>query len=356
MGRLTIGLCLFLTRHAVGGWVFALILAFAFSAQAQDGMNRQPNGIVENAPEFSPPVGQFDCVVRPTDGTIAGGQVVPVDHLARQSAAEATLFSPQMAEVARTDCWHWQVTPDGLIYRSYLAGVKEPRLAARWVHKADQGWIWDVTLGGRVGLVRYGTANPSKPEGWQLDVEGAAMGRLDLEADSNALQATDYRVGVPLTYGRGAHQTKLAFYHISSHLGDELMLQQPAVPRINYVRDAIVWGHSYCFADDVRVYGEIAWAFNVDGGAKPWEFQFGTEYSPTKPTGARPVPFYAINANLREEVDFGGNVTFQVGLQWLGITGRRMRVGMQYFTGKSDQYEFFDRFEDKIGVAVWYDF
>ncbi|MEE8450564.1 MAG: DUF1207 domain-containing protein [Thermoguttaceae bacterium] len=284
-----------------------------------------------------------------------------VDHLLRPAGGEMKFVSDQMASLGNAhrggaDCRQWQIAPAGLIYRSYLAGPKESRLAAQWVHKADQGWIWDMTLGGRLGLVRYGTTNPDKPEGWQLDVEAAAMGRLGLEEPSNALQATDYRVGVPWTYGRGNHQVKLAFYHISSHLGDELMLQRPGVPRINYVRDAFVWGHSYYPAKDFRIYGEVGVAFNVDGGAKPWEFQFGTEYSPEGPTGARPRLFWAINAHLRQDVDYGGNITFQVGLQWRGTSGNRMRFGMQYFTGKSDQYEFFDQFEDKIGFAFWYDY
>ena len=168
--------------------------------------------------------------------------------------------------------------------------------------------------------------------------------------------AVDFRMGVPLTYGWGAHQAKLGYYHLSSHLGDELMLDKPFVPRINYVRDAAVWGHSYFWTEDIRLYGEAAYAFNVDGGAEPWEFQFGVEYSPARPTGPRPVPFVAVNGHLREEIEFGGNLTVQAGYQWRGTTGHRFRVGMHYVTGKSDQYEFFNQFEDKVGLGVWFDY
>jgi hypothetical protein len=31
-------------------------------------------------------------------------------------------------------------------------------------------------------------------------------------------------------------------------------------------------------------------------------------------------------------------------------------LGIEYFNGKSDQFEFFDRYENKIGLALWYDF
>ena len=32
------------------------------------------------------------------------------------------------------------------------------------------------------------------------------------------------------------------------------------------------------------------------------------------------------------------------------------RAGVQYFSGKSDQYQFFKQYEEKIGLGLWYDF
>jgi len=39
--------------------------------------------------------------------------------------------------------------------------------------------------------------------------------------------ATDFRFGVPLTYGEGPWRTKFGFYHLSSHVGDEYLLKNP---------------------------------------------------------------------------------------------------------------------------------
>ena len=207
-----------------------------------------------------------------------------------------------------------------------------------------------------MGILRYGSSDPYRPQGWQVDIEGASQPRLDL-LESLDLQAADFRFGVPLTYGRGPYEMKLAYYHISSHLGDEIMLKHPdEVTRINYSRDAIVWGHSYYLVEMLRLYGEVAWAFHIDGGDQPWEFQFGMEYSPDGPTRDGAVPFVAINAHLREAVDFGGNVTVQTGWLWRGPSGRMFRLGMQYLYGKSDQYEFFRRNEDKLGLGIWIDY
>lgn len=256
---------------------------------------------------------------------------------------------------SREEAWCHQILPDGLIYRSYLAGIKEPRFAGQWVHDVNLGWVWDITLGGRVGILRYGTTSVDHPEGWQLDIEGAGMPRLDLEHERDVM-ASDFRFGIPLTYGRGSYQMKVAYYHLSSHLGDEYMVRHNTLLRRNYSRDVMVWGHSFFLTEDVRLYGEAGWAFAYDGGSEPWELQFGVDYSPVKPTGHRGTPFVAINGHLRQEFDFGGNIVVQTGWQWRGYSGHLFRIGMHYFQGMSDQWEFFDQFEDKLGFGIWYDF
>jgi hypothetical protein len=252
--------------------------------------------------------------------------------------------------------WHWQWLPDGLIYRSYIAGPKESRFGSVWFHEKDQGLLWDIALGGRVGLLRYGTSSTGWPEGWQLDIEGAAFPRLDPE-DGRDLVSSDFRFGIPLTYGEGPYQTKFAYYHLSSHLGDEFMLRYPNVPRINYTRDAFVYGNSYYWTRDLRIYGEVEYAFGVDGGAEPWAVQFGFDLTPPCPMGIRGAPFAAVNAYLREEVDFGGTFTAQTGWQWRGgRTGKLLRIGLHFLTGKSPQFEFFNQSETQFGGGIWYDY
>ena len=172
-------------------------------------------------------------------------------------------------------------------------------------------------MGGRFGLLRYGSEDSEHPEGFQLDLEGAAFPRLDLEHQED-VTSVDYRFGVPFTYGWDRYQVKFAYVHICSHLGDEFMLKNPGVERINYVRNGLSWGNSYYCTRNLRVYADAMWAFDCDGGAMPWEFQFGIEYSPARPAGLHPKPFFAINGDLRQEVDFGGNICVETGWQWRG--------------------------------------
>lgn len=259
--------------------------------------------------------------------------------------------------VSPSDVWEWQQLPQGLIYRSYWAGVKEPRFGIQLMHETDGHSFWDPTVGTRLGLLRYGTAGGLHPEGWEWDVEGAAEPRLTLDQDRD-LETVDFRAGTLATYGISNWQFKFGYYHLSSHLGDEFAIKHPGSldERINYVRDSLILGASFYPNPILRVYGESAWAFNPDGGAKPWEFQFGTEFSEPGPTGRNGTAFLALNGHLRQEFDFSGDFTAQIGRLWRTANGQTFRLGLHYLNGKSSQYQSFSKFEQQIGVGAWYDF
>ncbi len=257
-------------------------------------------------------------------------------------------------------CWGWEVLPDGLIYRSYMAGPRESRLALHAIQNSYPGQrseiAWDATLGGRRAILRYGNGDASNPIGWQVDIEGSTVVRLNID-ENRDVDASDFRFGVPISYTAGDGVSyKFGYYHVSSHLGDELIARTGVNTRINYVRDAIIAGTSYQATPNLRVYGEVAWAFFTAGGAEPWEFQLGAEWVRPGPTGFAGTPFLATNAHLREETDFGGDWTLQTGWLWRGDTGSTMRLGLHYMNGKSTQYQFFSRNEEQIGFGLWYDF
>lgn len=257
--------------------------------------------------------------------------------------------------------FEWQMFPEGLLWPAYLAGVKESRFRGVW-HKEDSlGWIWDITLGGRAGILRYGNRNAVLPTGIQLDIEGAAMTRLALDKDRD-VEATDYRFGLPLSFGNETWQFKLAYYHVSCHLGDEYMLrhleEDGVLPRrINYYRDSLVFGIAFKPHRDIRLYGEIEYAVYSGEMTERLQMQFGAEYAPLYPANRRRgVPFFAVNALLMEELDFGGSVCVQAGWMWRGRRNQAFRLGLEYFYGADDQYEFFDETNSKLGFGLWYDF
>lgn len=248
-----------------------------------------------------------------------------------------------------------QLFPSGLMYRSYVAGEREPRISGLWLVEKERGLVLETALGGRAGLLRYGTAGPFQPQGFQLDLEGAGLARVDPEEKSD-LEGTDYRFGCVGTWQYSPWAFKAGYYHLSSHMGDEFLLRTGTTTRRNYVRDALIFGARYDYTDDINLYGEIAYAANHNGGAEPLELQFGAEYNPKYPTGFHGSPVVAVNGHLREEFDFGGSVNVVWGWQWKGETGSAFRVGMQYYNGPSIQWSFFDQHEEFVGGGIWFDF
>lgn len=334
--------------------ITALVLSLAVTA----GSNRPvgaagtlaPQGAVTRIAELaeSAPAAESSDLLAPTPRT-----ALPMFGL--QSAPDSDIGVPLYEQDLEQGDYGFYVLPEGLIYRSYLAGPKEPRMSAGIVSIPDDSTMWDATVGGRLGIFRIGNSDPIRPRGFQMDVEAAAMLRLDIPENVDVLGA-DYRVGFPLTWGDEFSQGKFSYYHMSSHLGDEFWEKNPEFPLYRQARDALVLGHSLYLTDSLRIYGEVGWAFYCVA-SEPWEVQFGLDYAPRVATGFRGAPFFAANGYLREEFDFGGGMNLQVGWAWRSdMTAHLLRLGFQYYNGPSTQYAFLPLHESQYGLVLWYDF
>jgi hypothetical protein len=346
-------------RHACGMVVVALMLAYPAAGQDASPFGQPPR--FSTASLLQDPMGspqyQRDELPLTTVEEMppVGGQLAQPNGQQQYFDMDQYLDSYPHIEAGPGEDWSWHLLPDGLIYKSYLAGVKESRLSAHIVHERDHYALWDATLGGRVGIFRYGNSSLICPEGFQVDVEGSAQVRLDIRNDVD-VQGVDFRGGVPLTYGIGQHRFKLAYYHLSSHIGDEFFIDNPTFPRLNFARDTFVFGYSYYWTEKLRLYGEAGWAFYTDV-SEPWEFQAGVDWAPVRPTGWGGEPFFAINGHLREELNFGGNLTVQTGWAWVGDENSHLlRVGFLYYNGGSPQFSFYQEHEEQFGLGLWYDY
>jgi len=250
-----------------------------------------------------------------------------------------------------------ELLPGDVIWHSYWAGAKEPRTSGTLFQEShDDLTLFDVTLGGRSSIFRQAVRNDQGLwQGWELQVEGAAILRLNLDQNWD-LESADFRFGVPFILARNQWHWKFAYYHLSSHVGDEFLVRNPGFTRVNFSRDVLVFGASYFPLPAWRWYAEAGWAFYDDAGSDPWEVQFGLDYAQPGPTGKSGTPFVALNGHLREEVNYGGNLALQAGWLWRGQSGRVLRAGLHYYNGKSSQFQFFDQFEQQIGFGLWQEY
>ncbi len=284
---------------------------------------------------------------------------VQFDEICAETHLESTCEAAQRishSESSQSDTDDWHILPDGLLWHSYLADPHEPRISTVIFHTEDDGVFWDATLGGRVGLLRYGTAGAKQPRGWQWDLEGAVITRLDI-LHAEDVESADFRFGTEITYAEGPWAMKFGYFHISSHVGDEYLIRNPGFTRVNYVTESWVLAGSYKPVVSVRLYGEFANAFRASGGAERYQFQTGAEYAPQSNSSNLVTPFAAIHFNFREAVDYDASATAQVGWMFQGLdSDRRLRFGLQVGDGPTSQYAFFQRRERYAGIGVWFDY
>lgn len=284
-------------------------------------------------------------------GRTALGQTVTVMGDAPDEVAAFDAFSE--VSVASTPK-RLQILPDGLIYHPYLAGPKESRTGTQFSYEQDAGWSWYSTVGGQLGLLRYGTEDPFKPVGIEFDVEASAQFK-SIDSGPLDILASDLRWGFPLSIGWGKQETKLAFYFLRTHPNSSVFDLLTNPPDRFFERRAIVLGHAIHPIDQLRIYGEVGYAYESKLNGQ-WEFQFGAELAPVHATNILGAPFAAANVYLLEVDDYAGTVTLQAGWAWRSKNARLLRIGAFYANGLSSSFVLADRNERTIGFGIWHDF
>lgn len=305
---------------------------------------------------------EFDPTMPYAEQSVQGSADYPqLDELMPQIETDLPMTPQQVFSNAPpqcNSCFGWQMLPQGLMYKSYIAGEKEPRMQFIQLRdtKTNQR-VWDAVLGGRVGLLRYGSFGSVKPQGFQLDVEGAVFARVLPDQPSAMLEGSDYRAGLLGTNRFGGTAVKYGYYHVSSHIGDEFLLANPTFNRVNYVRDSLIVGVTQDLKYSTQIYGEFAYALGTEGGAKPLEFQCGAQYLPVAKSSLRGAPYVAANYHTREDFGFQTGFSTVAGWGWQGLqTRHRLRIGLQYYNGPSLQYQFLNRVENLYGGGIWFDY
>jgi Protein of unknown function (DUF1207) len=125
--------------------------------------------------------------------------------------------------------------PGGDVFRPLFADPKQPQTfatlhAVKARDSKTSATVGSVGLGENFGFYsrRQGC------NGWQVGLLAGVFTQYDMNAPSSDLINTDYVVGFPLSWRSGLFSTRVRLYHQSTHLGDEFVLHNPGVARVNY--------------------------------------------------------------------------------------------------------------------------
>ena len=304
---------------------------------------------------------------------------------AQQQAAES---SP-----ARLDCRYWRadeipiaqapgalesvLVPDNDVFRPILADQREPRFYAdyRRVHfrfsnaqqlAEGQGPTISaamVAFGGVFGI--WGMRQRQACDGLQVSLFGVVFSQFNLSSTSFDLLNSDYLVGPMLTFRRGAWSARFRFYHQSSHLGDEFLLNYGLANRVQRenlsieVLDLLVslegdwWrvfagGGLILFSDatsDLKsTPGLLFWGGELR--SSPWHWQSST---------LRPV--FGASMSQAQATDWSLSGSLEAGLEWASSNAaHRIRLLLVAQRGALPFSQFFSEKTENFGAQLQFEF
>lgn len=168
-------------------------------------------------------------------------------------------------------------------------------------------------------------------------------------AGPTELVNTDFYVGIPITYAKNQWSFRFRGYHISSHLGDEYMVNHPNVVRVNPSIEAIDLYTSYQASEGIRVYvgpGVIVHSDETYPEKPPLYIQYGTEarfwgckFYKQKLFG---TCFFAMHIRNMQWLHWNFDGTYRLGYEFskLAGVGRKFRFYTGFHQGYSLEGQF----------------
>jgi hypothetical protein len=191
----------------------------------------------------------------------------------------------------------------------------------------------------------------------QIGIQGAVFAVFnyknipDRNNESCELVNADYFLGIPLTFSHDRLSFRARLYHISSHLGDEFLVNHPKkiYVRTNPSYEALEILTSYQLSGHLRTYFGPGFILHSDQSF-PMDYvyvKYGTEL---RILGQKlyyhqlyGTPFLAIHLENWQVRDWNLDLFMQIGyeLSKLQGVGRKMRLFVEYHHGYSYEGQFF---------------
>ncbi len=189
----------------------------------------------------------------------------------------------------------------------------------------------------------------------QVGLQGAVFALFNLDAPSSDLVNADYWIGVPISARRGPWSMRARFFHQSSHLGDEFLLGNPGINRVNLSYEAVDAHLSYDW-DRVRVYGGVGYLIHSEPSEiKRAYVQTGAEY--VNPGAAGRLDFIlAVDLRASAELDWRISRAIQAGLELRNASTRRTRLMLEAYSGFSPNGQFYRDRLSYYGIGIYFGF
>ena len=247
-----------------------------------------------------------------------------------------------------------------VLFQPLVADPREPTnsMAYRFGDRVIGRTAAAVSIGDDFPIYRWKDAFRWRGD-LQIGIEGAVWAVFNYtnlpdseSGDFSELVNADYMFCIPLTYAFDKWSFRTRLYHISSHLGDEFICNNPqyVYDRVNPSYEAIDFFTSYQFSQSLRVYGGSGIIVHSDRTfiMKPFYVQYGVEIrllgQKMLKHNIYGVPYFAAHIDNYQQHRWNIDATYMLGYEFSKLqgVGRRARIFIEYHQGYSWEGQFFN--------------
>jgi hypothetical protein len=256
---------------------------------------------------------------------------------------------------------------DPVLYRPMIADPRQICYSVGWRFD-DQVLVKnviDVSFGDSFPIYRWFHVGPWDGE-LQIDLEGAVWAIFDPLHESSPLINADYYGGIPITYAFGDWEFRFRIFHISSHIGDEFLIDHPDFDRRNASAEYVDFFASNDITDEIRLYAGLGYIVALDREFKCSRFyaEAGTEVRFSglgfyaRSSNLYGEPFLAMHFRWKKDFKHHLDQTYALGYEIGKTSGlcRKFRALMEYHDGYSLEGQFCKLPTNYFSLRVQYGF
>lgn len=264
------------------------------------------------------------------------------------------------------DCGIW-LPEDPVLFRPFMADPREICYSAGWRFNdnAMTKNVIDVSFGDTLAIYRWCNVGPWGGE-LQIEIEGALWAVFDPTDESSPLLNADYYGGMPITYAFDDWQFRLRLFHISSHIGDEFLLNHPGFDRRNASAEYVDFFISHDLTEEIRLYAGLGYLVAQDKEfvIKPFYSAIGAELRLLsfgffdRCDRLYGCPIYAMHFRQNGEFKHHIDATYILGYEFGKTCGlyRKLRFFIEYHNGYSAEGQFVKKPTNYFSVRTSYGF
>ncbi len=307
---------------------------------------------------------EIQTLVSKTPGIIAV-RIKEVPNVSAQLSKDRVVKKPRIKGI-----WFPQNT---VLFPPLIANPRAAlnSISYRWQWKESSNMLGKnavaVSFGDIFPLYRFidlGTVHAKLQ--FSLEAAAWALFRIDHNEpnDWSEYVNADYFLGVPITMAIGNWTGRLRGYHISTHLGDELLVNNPNLVRLNPSYEGVDLFAAYEVLENLKPYFGLGYIFRSDETffMRPFYVEYGGEFRFLRQVvhynrlyGQAFVAAHLVNSQTR---NWALDATIVAGYEWSKLrgAGRRFRIFMEWHDGFAPDGQFYKERLSYFGFRISYGF